>query len=335
MTPLAVLSAPPTSSVRSSPPLVTAPLAASMSSNPTGEATVLSGRQIAKEIREKLAEEVKAIKAKHPEFRPMLAIVQVGGREDSNVYIRMKRRAAEEVGAESQHIKFPRTITEEELLKEVETLNKDPSIHGIIVQLPLDCETNIDSNRITNAVSPEKDVDGIHDQNAGRLAHGELEGFFVPCTPRGCLELIKRSGVPIVGARAVVLGRSKIVGSPMSSLLLWNHATVTTCHSKTKDLPSVCREADILVVAIGRPRMVKADWVKPGAVVIDCGINAIPDATRSSGTRLVGDVDYDEVKKVASYITPVPEGVGPMTVAMLISNTVDSAKRCLKASLKQ
>ncbi|XP_050048637.1 C-1-tetrahydrofolate synthase, cytoplasmic [Dermacentor andersoni] len=304
-----------------------------MSSAP-GEATVLSGRQIAKEIREKLAAEVKAIKVKHPEFRPMLAIVQVGGREDSNVYIRMKRRAAEEVGAESQHIKFPRTITEEELVKEVETLNNDPTIHGIIVQLPLDCDTNIDSNRITNAVSPEKDVDGIHDQNAGRLAHGELEGFFIPCTPRGCLELIKRSGVPIVGARATVLGRSKIVGSPMSSLLLWNHATVTTCHSKTKDLPSVCREADILVVAIGRPRMVKAEWVKPGAVVIDCGINAIPDATRSSGTRLVGDVDFDEVKKVASYITPVPEGVGPMTVAMLISNTVESAKRCLKASLK-
>ncbi|XP_037581172.1 C-1-tetrahydrofolate synthase, cytoplasmic [Dermacentor silvarum] len=304
-----------------------------MSSAP-GEATVLSGRQIAKEIREKLAAEVKAIKVKHPEFRPMLAIVQVGGREDSNVYIRMKRRAAEEVGAESQHIKFPRTITEDELVKEVDTLNNDPTIHGIIVQLPLDCDTNIDSNRITNAVSPEKDVDGIHDQNAGRLAHGELEGFFIPCTPRGCLELIKRSGVSIVGARATVLGRSKIVGSPMSSLLLWNHATVTTCHSKTKDLPSVCREADILVVAIGRPRMVKAEWVKPGAVVIDCGINAIPDATRSSGTRLVGDVDFDEVKKVASYITPVPEGVGPMTVAMLISNTVESAKRCLKASLK-
>ncbi|CAN7995364.1 unnamed protein product [Ixodes hexagonus] len=260
-----------------------------------------------------------------------LVMIQVGGREDSNVYIRMKRRAAEEVGVESQHVKFPRSITEEELVKEVDALNRDPNIHGIIVQLPLDCENPIDSNRITNAVSPDKDVDGIHDQNAGRLAHGELEGFFVPCTPRGCLELIKR--VTIAGARAVVLGRSKIVGSPMSALLLWNHATVTTCHSKTKDLPARCREADILVVAIGRPRMVKADWVKPGAVVIDCGINAIPDVTRSSGSRLVGDVDFDEVKKVASYITPVPEGVGPMTVAMLISNTVDSAKRCLKASL--
>lgn len=301
----------------------------------SGEAVILSGKQIAKEIRENLAAEVKAIKAKHPEFKPLLTIVQVGGREDSNVYIRMKRRAAEEVGAESQHVKFPRTITEEELLKEVDALNKDPNIHGIIVQLPLDCETNIDSNRIVNAVSPDKDVDGIHDQNAGRLAHGELEGFFVPCTPRGCLELIKRSGVQIAGARAVVLGRSKIVGSPMSALLLWNNATVTTCHSKTKDLPERCREADILVVAIGRPRMVKADWVKPGAVVIDCGINSIPDPTRSSGSRLVGDVDFDEVKKVASYITPVPEGVGPMTVAMLISNTVLSAKRCLKTQVSE
>lgn len=299
----------------------------------SGEAVILSGRQIAKEIRENLAVDVKAIKDKHPEFKPVLTIVQVGGREDSNVYIRMKRRAAEEVGVESQHVKFPRSITEEELVKEVDALNRDPNIHGIIVQLPLDSENPIDSNRITNAVSPDKDVDGIHDQNAGRLAHGELEGFFVPCTPRGCLELIKRSGVTIAGSRAVVLGRSKIVGSPMSALLLWNHATVTTCHSKTKDLAARCREADILVVAIGRPRMVKADWVKPGAVVIDCGINAIPDATRSSGSRLVGDVDFDEVKKVASYITPVPEGVGPMTVAMLISNTVDSAKRCLKASL--
>lgn len=300
----------------------------------SGEATILSGRQVAKEIREKLAAEVKDLKAKHPQFKPVLAIVQVGGREDSNVYIRMKRKAADEVGVESQHIKFPKTITEEELIKGVQALNDDPTIHGIIVQLPLDCDAPIDSNKITNTVSPDKDVDGICEVNAGRLAHGELEGFFVPCTPRGCLELIKRSGVTIAGSRAVVLGRSKIVGSPMSALLLWNHATVTTCHSKTKDLPAVCREADILVVAIGRARMVKADWVKPGAVVIDCGINAIPDSTRASGTRLVGDVDFDQVKKVASYITPVPEGVGPMTVAMLISNTVDAAKRTLKASGK-
>ncbi|XP_064489530.1 C-1-tetrahydrofolate synthase, cytoplasmic-like [Ornithodoros turicata] len=299
----------------------------------SGEAVVLSGKQVAKEIREKLAADVQELKEKHPQFKPMLAIVQVGGREDSNVYIRMKRKAAEEVGVESQHVKFPRTITEEELVKGVQALNDDPNIHGIIVQLPLDCDAPIDSNKITNTVSPDKDVDGIHEVNAGRLAHGELEGFFIPCTPRGCLELIKRSGVTIAGSRAVVLGRSKIVGSPVSALLLWNHATVTTCHSKTKDLPSVCREADILVVAIGRPRMVKADWVKPGAVVIDCGINAIPDSTRASGSRLVGDVDFDQVKKVASYITPVPEGVGPMTVAMLISNTVDSAKRCLRESL--
>jgi len=234
------------------------------------------------------------------------------------------------VGAETKHVKFPRSISENELLSEVEKLNADPTIHGIIVQLPLDCEAKIDSGKVTNAVSPYKDVDGIHIENAGRLSHGEIEGFFLPCTPRGCLELIKRTGRPIAGANAVVIGRSRIVGSPMGSLLLTCNATVTTCHSKTKNTAEICRTADILVVAVGVAHLVKADWVKPGAVVIDCGINSIADPTTKSGTRLVGDVDYEGVKKVAGFLTPVPGGVGPMTVAMLISNTVDSAKRALK-----
>jgi len=295
--------------------------------NEVSEAKLLSGKQIAKEIRDSLAEEVKSLKAKHPEFRPLLAIVQVGGREDSNVYIRMKIRAANEVGAEARHCKFDRSITESELLHEVQKLNEDKDVHGIIVQLPLDCDHKINSGHITDAVSPSKDVDGIHTENAGRLSHGELDGFFIPCTPRGCLELIKRTGVNIAGADTVVIGRSKIVGSPMGSLLLTCNATVVTCHSRTKDVKSYTKNADIVVVAVGVPKLVKKDWIKPGAVVIDCGINSIPDATRKSGSRLVGDVDFDEVKKVASYITPVPEGVGPMTVAMLISNTILSAKK--------
>jgi len=179
-----------------------------------------------------------------------------------------------------------------------------------------------------------KDVDGIHIENAGRLAHGELEGFFLPCTPRGCLELILRTGVDITGKHCVVIGRSKIVGAPMSCILRSYNATVTTCHSRTKDVPHFTRQADIIVAAVGVPQMVKKDWVKPGAIIIDCGINSIPDPSSARGSRLVGDVDYEGVKEVASWITPVPGGVGPMTVAMLIKNTVISAKGELLGGIK-
>ncbi|XP_013778703.1 C-1-tetrahydrofolate synthase, cytoplasmic [Limulus polyphemus] len=299
-----------------------------------GLAKILSGTEVAREIRNHLANEVKEIKQKFPDFKPKLVIVQVGGREDSNVYIRMKIQAAAEVGVEATHINFPRSISQGELISEVQKLNGNPSIHGIIVQLPLDSEEPIDSNLITNSVSPHKDVDGIHDENAGRLAHGQLEGFFLPCTPSGCMELIKRSGITLKGSRAVVIGRSKIVGMPMAQLLCWHHATVTICHSRTKDLPQVVREADIVVAGVGQPQMVKKDWVKPGAVVIDCGINAIPDSTKKSGSKLVGDVAYNEVQHVASHITPVPGGVGPMTVAMLISNTVKAGKLALEKILE-
>ncbi|OQR78681.1 c-1-tetrahydrofolate synthase [Tropilaelaps mercedesae] len=296
-------------------------------------AKVLSGTETAKEIRDALKAEIEELKAKHEGFLPKLVIVQVGGREDSNVYIRQKIKAATEVGVDAQHVKFPHDISETELLERVEKLNADPRIHGIIVQLPLDCSTKIDTGKITNAVDPLKDVDGVHIENAGRLAHGELEGFFLPCTPRGCLELIFKTGEEISGKHAVVIGRSKIVGSPMSCMLRSVHATVTMCHSRTKDLAYWTRQADIIVAAVGVPRMVKRDWVKPGAIVIDCGINSIP-ADTSKGSRLVGDVDYDAVKEVASWITPVPGGVGPMTVIMLIKNTVISAKRELLGTLK-
>ncbi|XP_017879830.2 C-1-tetrahydrofolate synthase, cytoplasmic [Ceratina calcarata] len=287
--------------------------------------TVLSGTELAKKIRENLVKDVKSLKEKLPNFVPGLAIVQVGGREDSNVYIRMKVKAANDIGIAAQHIKLPNTTTEIELINKINKLNNDPDVHGIIVQMPLDSINKIDSHMITNLVLPEKDVDGLNTINEGKVAIGDMSGFY-PCTPNGCIELIKMSGVQIAGAQAVVLGRSKIVGTPVAELLKWHNATVTVCHSRTKNLPQVVSQADILVVAIGQPQMVKASWIKPGAVVIDCGINSVPDPTKKTGQRLVGDVDYEEVAKVASYITPVPGGVGPMTVAMLMKNTVISAQ---------
>ncbi|RXG73631.1 C-1-tetrahydrofolate synthase, cytoplasmic [Armadillidium vulgare] len=283
-----------------------------------------------KDIRNQLQAKVKTLINEYPDLRPGLAIVQAGDREDSNVYIRMKVKAAEEIGIKAQHIRYPKTITQSQLLQEIKNLNDDTSIHGIIVQLPLDTEEKINSDLIVDTISKDKDVDG-----AGRLSHGLLEGGFLPCTPNGCMELIKRSGVQLAGATAVVLGRSKIVGTPMAELLKWHHCTVTTCHSKTANLPDVCSKADILVVGIGRPEFVKGSWVKPGACVIDCGINSIPDSTKKSGQRLVGDVDFGEVSKVASVITPVPGGVGPMTVAMLMQNTVIAAAKDIDIATSQ
>ncbi|XP_036337508.1 C-1-tetrahydrofolate synthase, cytoplasmic isoform X2 [Rhagoletis pomonella] len=236
----------------------------------------------------------------------------------------MKIKAAAEIGITAELIKLPRTVTEIDLLEKITELNYDPKVHGIIVQMPLDSESKMDSHKITDAVCPDKDVDGLHTVNEGRVSIGDTNGY-LPCTPGGCVELIKRTGVQICGAQAVVIGRSKIVGTPVSQLLKWENATVTLCHSKTKNLEQICRSADILVVAIGVPELVKGSWIKPGAVVIDCGINIKPDSTKQSGSRLVGDVLFDEAKQVASYITPVPGGVGPMTVAMLMKNTVRSA----------
>jgi methylenetetrahydrofolate dehydrogenase (NADP+)/methenyltetrahydrofolate cyclohydrolase/formyltetrahydrofolate synthetase len=292
----------------------------------TPKATVLRGTAIAKDITAQLTKEVAILRTQLPNFQPGLAIVQVGGREDSNVYIRAKIKSASEIGIRTEHVKMPRSTTEAELLLRLDKLNEDHKIHGIIVQMPLDCINKIDSHLITDTVSPDKDVDGLNTINEGRTAVGDFTSF-IPCTPFGVIELIKQSGARLAGAEVVVLGRSKIVGTPVAELLKWNHATVTICHSKTKDLKEKCLRADILVVAVGKPELVKGSWVKPGAVVIDCGINAIPDPSKKSGQRLVGDVAYDEASQVASHITPVPGGVGPMTVAMLMKNTVISAQK--------
>lgn len=216
-------------------------------------------------------------------------------------------------------------MTESELVERVRELNQDPNIHGIIVQLPFDAANQINSDLIISTVSPSKDVDGLHYINAGHLLHGQLDEAFVPCTPKGCLELIKSTGINIQGKNAVVLGRSKLVGTPMANLLRLSDATVTICHSKTQNLPEICRGADILVVAIGKAKFVRGDWVKHGAVVIDCGINSIE--TPEKKNKICGDIDYEEVRQVAGHATPVPGGVGPMTVTNLLLNTLQAAKK--------
>ncbi|XP_055394299.1 C-1-tetrahydrofolate synthase, cytoplasmic isoform X2 [Bubalus kerabau] len=293
-------------------------------------AEILNGKVVSAQIKERLKNQVIQMKEEVPGFIPGLAILQVGNRDDSNLYINMKLKAAEEIGIKATHIKLPRTATESEVLKCITSLNEDLTVHGFIVQLPLDSENPINTDTLVNAIAPEKDVDGLNSISAGKLARGDLSNCFIPCTPKGCLELIKETGVQIAGRHAVVVGRSKIVGAPMHDLLLWNHATVTTCHSKTANLNEEISKGDILVVATGQPEMVKGEWIKPGAIVIDCGINYVTDDTKPNGKKIVGDVAYTEAKERASFITPVPGGVGPMTVAMLMQSTVESAKRFLE-----
>lgn len=227
-------------------------------------ATIISGKEVSEDIRNQLKKKIETEKVD-----PLLTIVQVGNREDSNVYIRMKVKFAENCGVKTDHLRLDRTIKEDELIKVIVSLNQSSNVHGIIVQLPFDSEHPIDTNKICNLVSPLKDVDGLSDLNAGKLLHGQVDGksCFLPCTPNGCMELIRRTGRKIEGARAVVIGRSKIVGSPMAQLLIWAHATVTVLHSKTQNIPEICKEADILVVAIGRAGFVKKEWVKPGKFV--------------------------------------------------------------------
>jgi 5,10-methylene-tetrahydrofolate dehydrogenase/methenyl tetrahydrofolate cyclohydrolase len=286
-------------------------------------AKIIDGTAIAATIRGEIKAEVEAMQVKYGKV-PGLATVLVGERRDSQSYVRMKKKACAEVGITSFGRDLPADISQQELLQVVRDLNANPDVHGILVQLPL--PDHIDEEEILSAISLEKDVDGFHPINIGRLSMKRRDPLFVPCTPKGCIELLLRTGVEIEGKRAVVLGRSNIVGLPVSMLLLHRNATLTICHSRTKDLPGVVREADILVAAVGRAEMVRGDWVKPGAVVIDVGINSVDDPTRERGYRLVGDVAFDEVKEVASAITPVPGGVGPMTIAMLLRNTMDSAK---------
>ena len=237
----------------------------------------------------------------------------------------MKKKACAEVGIKSFGHDLPEDISQQELLEVVRGLNSDPDVHGILVQLPL--PGHIDDEEILGAVSLEKDVDGFHPLNIGRLSMKRREPLFVPCTPKGCIELLDRSGVQIEGSHAVVLGRSNIVGLPVSMLLLHRNATLTICHSRTQNLPDVVRGADILIAAVGHAEMVRGDWIKPGAVVVDVGVNAIDDTSVEKGYRLVGDVAFEEASQHASAITPVPGGVGPMTIAMLLRNTMDSAQR--------
>ena len=289
-------------------------------------AEIINGKKIAATIRGEIKAEVAAMNAQYGKV-PGLATVLVGARKDSQTYVRMKKKACRQVGIRSFGHDLPADISQEELLKVVEGLNANPDVHGILVQLPL--PKHINEEKILAAVSLEKDVDGFHPLNIGRLSMKGREPLFVPCTPKGCIELLDRSGVEISGKRAVVLGRSNIVGLPVAMLLLHRNATLTICHSRTKNMPDVIRQADILIAAVGRAEMVRGDWVKPGAVVIDVGVNAVDDPTCKKGYRLVGDVAYDEVKEVAGAITPVPGGVGPMTIAMLLRNTLDGAKRTL------
>jgi 5,10-methylene-tetrahydrofolate dehydrogenase/methenyl tetrahydrofolate cyclohydrolase len=289
-------------------------------------AEVIDGKAIAAVIRAEIAEEVAQMKAQTG-IVPGLATVLVGQRKDSQAYVRMKKKACAEAGIQSFGHDLPEDVSQEELLKVVQDLNANPEVHGILVQLPL--PSHIDDEEILGAVSLEKDVDGFHPLNIGRLSMKRRDPLFVPCTPKGCIELLDRTGVQIEGANAVVLGRSNIVGLPVAMLLLHRNATLTVCHSRTKDLPEVVKRADILIAAVGRAEMVRGDWIKPGAVIIDVGVNAVDDPSREKGYRLVGDVAFEEAKEKAAAITPVPGGVGPMTIAMLLRNTVDGAQRSI------
>ena len=286
-------------------------------------AQIIDGKAIGLKVREQVAEDVAEMVAEgYPP--PGLATVLVGENPASEVYVRMKQKACAKAGIESFGYTLPATATQEEVEDLVAELNADPKVNGILVQLPL--PSGLDDERVLNAIDIEKDIDGFHPINIGRLAQKGRESLFVPCTPNGCLYLLDEMNVQIEGANAVVLGRSNIVGMPLALLLVKRDATVTICHSRSQDLPGITRQADILLAAVGRPEMVKADWVKPGAVVIDVGTNRIDDPSTEKGYRLVGDVDFDEVKEVAGMLSPSPGGVGPMTIAMLLRNTVRSAK---------
>jgi methylenetetrahydrofolate dehydrogenase (NADP+)/methenyltetrahydrofolate cyclohydrolase len=285
----------------------------------------IDGKAKAAELSEKITAEAAAFEREHG-VKPGLAVVIIGEDPASQVYVRNKKRTAEACGFKSVRHSLPADVDEKKVLELVDSLNEDASIHGILVQLPL--PDHLDEQRITQSISPAKDVDGFHYVNIGKLTAGDTADAFVPCTPAGCMLMIEdHLGKDLSGLNAVVIGRSNIVGKPIASLLLARHATVTITHSRTKDLPGVVRGADIVVAAVGRPNMVGGDWIKPGAVVIDVGINRVEvTVDGESKNRLTGDVNYDEAAEVAKAITPVPGGVGPMTITMLMANTLRSAK---------
>ena len=276
---------------------------------------LLNGKELAQKLQQEMTQEVTELKKKG--LQPGLAVILVGENPASQVYVRNKERAANNIGMYSVVYRLPETTSEADLIAKIEELNHDDKVHGILVQLPL--PKHINEDLVLDTIDPAKDVDGFHPMNLGNLFAGKPT--MIPCTPAGIMELIKLSGLDLAGKNAVIIGRSNIVGKPMAHLLLQANATVTICHSKTKDLPKVAKQADVLVVAIGRANFVTADFVKEGAVVIDVGIN------RDENNKLTGDVKFDEVAPLTSYITPVPGGVGPMTITMLMRQTIDAAKR--------
>lgn len=288
-------------------------------------ATIIDGKAIAAQVRGEVAEKVSALKAKG--ITPCLAVILVGENPASVSYVTGKQKALAEVGMADRSLHLPESTTEEELLKIIDDLNKDTAVHGILVQLPL--PEHINEEKILLAIDPEKDVDGFHPMNVGNLVIGKKA--FLPCTPHGIIVLLEKMGLETRGKHAVVIGRSNIVGKPVSLLLARKetNCTVTICHTGTKNMAEMTRQADILIAATGRPHTVTKDMVKPGAVVIDVGVNRIPDDTKKSGFRLTGDCDYADLLETASFITPVPGGVGPMTIAMLMFNTLESAENRL------
>lgn len=295
------------------------------------ECNVIDGKAVAADIRAKVAKRVEALKAKG--VMPALSVILVGDNPASVSYVTGKQKALAEAGMVDKSIHLPESTSEQELLDLIAKLNADPSVHGILVQLPL--PKHINEEKITLAIDPKKDVDGFHPVNMGNLLIGK-KGF-LPCTPHGVLILLGRAGVQTNGARVAVIGRSNIVGKPMALLLSRKeyNSTVTLCHTGTKDLASITREADIIIAAAGRPNTVTADMVKDGAAVIDVGVNRIPDASKKSGFRLVGDVEFEAIKEKASVITPVPGGVGPMTIALLMQNTLEAAENAYAEKASQ
>lgn len=294
-------------------------------------AQLIDGRKIAAEIRADVAERAAELTAAG--VRPGLAVVLVGDDPASRVYVRMKARACEEAGILARDITRPGDTTREELLGIIDELNADPEIHGILVQLPL--PSHIDEREVTERIDPSKDVDGFHPVNQGRMAQGDATAFR-PATPAGIQELIRRTGIDPAGRHVVIVGRSNIVGMPMATIMLQKepgaNATVTVAHSRTRNLAEITRQGEILIVAVGRPEMVTGDMVREGAVVIDVGVNRVEDPSAEKGYRLVGDVEFDAASERASWITPVPGGVGPMTIALLLENTAEAAARTLAAS---
>ena len=288
-------------------------------------AQIIDGKAIAAEVRAEAAKKVLELKKKG--ISPCLAVILVGENPASVSYVTGKQKALAEAGMTDRSVKLPENTSEEELLNIIHTLNDDASVHGILVQLPL--PAHINEEKIILAIKPEKDVDGFHPMNVGNLAIGKKA--YLPCTPHGIVVLLEKMGIPTSGKNAVIIGRSNIVGKPLALLLLRKeiNCTVTICHTGTKNIAEIARQADILIAATGKVHTVTRDMVKPGAVVIDVGVNRVPDSSKKSGFRLVGDCDFEDIKEIASYITPVPGGVGPMTIALLMMNTVESAERLL------